>query len=392
MTSSTEILEPLVKSLNPYYSSRLLRFNGFNVMEIVGSLLKVEGFDDYNQLLEINRLFSTNPIHDPVDRTDRIKGPVRWAPVRPWHVPTIELDLETALQKRVENICTLDERINLFWSGGIDSTAIVVSFLQYADDLKRCRVIYSPWSTYEHPDFFKMLQGITDIELVDVSGDLYFSLDLDGVFVSGNAGDEMHASLDESFFTNYGYEFLSTPWQDFFSKDHDNKFIEFCEEYFSAAGRDINTVLEARWWFYSSSKLSSILNNFDLRFLTSGPTGFDPKRLIGFFDCDEYEQFIYFNLDKIISSENYASWRQFLKDYCYRYDGFEDWRINKAKFGSGQIKIYSDKKMILNDARNLMILEDGHQVATPNLPLFSSVDWDEIHHKYRYVFRQPDSL
>lgn len=392
MTLSTETPDPLVKSLNSDYLHRLLTFNGFDVIESVGRLLKVSGFDDYNQLIEINRLFSTRPEFDPVDRTGRVKGPLQWAPVRPWHVPTVELDLETALQKRVQNICALSERINLFWSGGIDSTAILVSFLQYADDLKKCRVIYSPWSTYEHPDFFKMLQDITDIELIDVSGDLYFSLDLDGVFVSGNSSDEIHGSLDESFFTNYGYDFLSTPWRDFFSQRHDDKFIEFCEKYFAAAGRDIDTVLEARWWFYSSSKLTSILNNFDLRFLTSGPAKFDPKRLLGFFDCDEYEQFIYFNLDKIIASENYASWRQFLKDYCYRYDGFEDWKIKKTKFNSGQIKIYSDKKMILNDARNLMILEDGHQVATPNLPLFSSVEWGEIRHKYSYVFRQPDSL
>lgn len=392
MSSLIETPKPFVKSLNPRYSRRLLTFNGFKIMESIGSLLKINGFNDYNQLLEINRLFSSNPRYDPVDRTGRINGPVRWSPVRPWRVPTVELNLETALQKRVENICAPGDRINLFWSGGIDSTAILVSFLQYADDLKKCRVIYSPWSTYEHPDFFKMLQGITDIELVDISGDRYFSLDLDGIFISGNSGDEMNGSLDESFFINHGYDFLFTPWRDFFSKGHNDKFIEFCEKYFAASGRDIDTILEARWWFYSSSKLTSILNFSDLTFLTSGPTRFDPNRLIGFFDCDEYEQFIYFNLDKIVESDNYTSWRQFLKNYCCRYDGFEDWRINKAKFGSGQVNIYGDKKAILNDVRNLMILEDGKLVSTPNLPLFSSIDWDEICYKYSYVFRQPDSL
>lgn len=391
--SLTKADEVLVKSINSTYFKKLLEFNNYKIIDSVGSFFKVEGFNDYNFLLDINSMFSNSPRFEPVDRTHYALGPIRYAPERKWVVPTVELSLAVALEKRVSDLCSRGQKINILWSGGVDSTAIVVAFLKNAPDLKQCRIIYSPWSTYEHPEFFKLLKTVDNVELVDMSGEEYLNFNLDGLFISGNTSDEIHASIDESFFNHYGYEFLFTPWKDFFySKLPNNRFIEFCEHHFTAAGRDILTVLDARWWFYSSSKLTSILNNCNLSFFTSGASEFNPDRLIGFFDCDVYEQFIYFNTDKIIRADSYATWRQFLKDYCYEFDGFDDWRINKSKFGSNQIQIYTYKKQILNNSRNLMLLDNGQRVATPNLPLFSATEWDVIKENYQHVFRTPNSV
>jgi len=384
----------LVKSINSRYSKKLLEYNNFEIINTFGQLHQVNGFDKYNQLININSLFSNFPKHEPVDRTETCLGPIRHTVDRVWTIPAQELSLETALQRRVDNICRLysKQKINLFWSGGIDSTCFVVAFLQYATDLSQFRVLFSPWSIYEHPDFFKLLQS-RSIETVDISGDNYFNLDLDGVYISGNPGDELHGSLDQSFFDANGYDFLHSSWKDFFYRQlPDTKFIDFCEEYFLASGKNISTILEARWWFYISSKLVGLINQRTLPLLTAEHDCFDPKRLLGFFDCDEYEGFVYFNVDKLITSRSYSSWRQFLKDFCYRYDKNDHWRINKTKFNSAQLVIYQHKKQFLNNSRNLMILENGHQVATQNLPFFSRQEWDEIKHKYQYVFRTPNSV
>lgn len=382
-----------VKTVSSNYSKKLLKFNGYELIESVGILHKVKGFDNYNQLLNINSVFSSMPAFDPVDRTNLAQGPLIFSQPRSWAAPQTEIDLKTALQRRVADICNLGEKINIFWSGGIDSTTIVTAFLQYAPDRTQCRIIYSPWSVYEHGDFFDLLKTFNDLELLDISGEFYLNFDLDGIFVSGNSGDEIHASLDESFFTQYGYNFLSTPWKDFFySKLPDHKFIEFCEQHFSAAGRDIVSVLDARWWFYTSSKLTSLLNNNDFAFLSSNFNNFDSTKLIGFFDCDHYEQFIYFNTDKIVLSENYATWKQFLKDFCCEFDGFEHWRQNKTKFHSLQVHIYSQKKQLLNNQRYLMLLSNGQKVTTDNLPFFSQCEWDRIKQNYQHVFRTPDSV
>jgi hypothetical protein len=388
--SLTEADKPLVKSINRSYSKRILEFNNFEIVETTGILHKVRGFDRYNHLLDINSMFSNSPKFDPLDRTNLALGPIVFSSERPWRIPNVELDLETALEKRVTEICNTEHKINILWSGGIDSTAIVVSFLRYAPDLKQCRILYSPWSTYEHPDFFDLLKTINQIELVDLSGEFYLTCDLDGIFVSGNSGDEIHASLDQSFFDQYGYDFLFTNWKDFFyNKLPNDQFIEFCEQHFSQAGKEIHTVLDARWWFYTSSKLTSILNSNDLAFFAAGPAAFDPSRLIGFFNCDVYEQFMYFNTSKIIGSNNYSSWKQFLKDFCYRYDGFDSWRVNKTKFSSGQMYIYFCKKQCVNNTRHLLLLDNGHRVNSPGLPLFSANDWNVLAQDYQHVFRTP---
>lgn len=385
--------KPLVKSVNCVYARQLLEFNGFEIAETVGVLHKVKGFDSYNHLLDINSVFSSAPRFDLVDRTQMAVGPVVFSPVRPWSVPRQQLDLRVALEKRVADICALGQPINIFWSGGVDSTTIVTAFLRYAPDIKQCRIVYSPWSTYEHPDFYELLKTVGGLELIDISGEFYLNFNLDGVFVSGNSGDEMHASLDKSFFELHGYDFLFSNWKDFFySQNPNDDFMDFCQRHFSAAGRKIETVLDARWWFYTTAKLTGILYTNDLNFLTSGPELFDPARLIGFYDCDHYEQFIYFNTDRIVENSNYASWKQFLKDFCYEHDGFDSWRTNKEKFHSVQVSIYSRKKQILNNSRSLMLLDNGQRASTDLLPLFSINEWNRVKQQYQHVFRTPNTV
>ena len=195
----------------------------------------LEGFDLYNNLITINSFFSTEPKFHPQDRTELAHGAVKFASVRGWKTPGTQIDLATAMQQRVKEITDYKVPVNIMWSGGIDSTSVLVAFIKYAPDLKQCRVIYSPWSCYEHPDFFQLLRTMPDIELVDISGTTYLDLQLDGIYVSGNTGDEMHASLDKSFFDAVGFDGLQRSWQDFFvSKGASDKLIEFCEKHFDA--------------------------------------------------------------------------------------------------------------------------------------------------------------
>lgn len=379
--------KPQVLCMNLFYSDRLLAANGYKLTGTNGKLHMVQGFTQYNNLIRTNAMFSNEPKFDPVDRTGLAIGAVRFAKPRSWTVPNRQIDLESAMAQRVKEICNNAMPINIMWSGGIDSTAVLVAFLRYAPDLKQCRVIYSPWSTYEHPEFFKLLQNIDILEKIDISGDVYFDLDLDAIYVSGNSGDEMHASLDRSFFDRVGFEGLKQNWKDFFyNQGADSSLIDFCEQHFAAAGKSIQSVLEARWWFYASCKLTSVLYTSDLSLLCSGPKHFDPTRVIGFFDSEYYEQFIYFNTHRIIESDNYARWKQHLKDFCYDYDGFDTWRQTKTKFGSSQTRMYGLKKQALNDRRALMILEDGSVVATKSLPFFSVREWQTIKHQYEHLF------
>jgi hypothetical protein len=380
--------------INHHYFKKLIDWKGYSAEPTVGNgLFKIQGYKSYNNLLSINEIFSKGPRPMPIDRTLNVNVPFKYTVRRPWKTPGPEISLEQALLQRVHSIITQwpQERINIFWSGGIDSTSVVNAFLINAPDLSQLRILYSPFSYYEHPEYMTFLKKFPQVELVDLSGTVYLDTQFDGVFITGDSGDEMHASLDDSFFKAHGYDSLFTPWQDFFQKQNpDPAFLNFCQHYFSSSGLPIHTVLEARWWFYANTKLNCVLFN-KLPFWLDYPN-FNFDRVLGFFDCEEYENHIAYNISSVIANENYNTWKQPLKNYCYNFDGCEQWRTTKAKVHSGQLTTYINKKTALKQLQWIAILEDGTRIHTPNLPWLSKIEFDR---KYGttldYLWNLPDA-
>jgi len=379
-------MESPIVATNTVFFNKIL--NSHNIQySFAGNLYKFENFSSHNNMIAINEIFSNFPKNTPVDRTKLAVSPINYYVRRPWIVPTQQLTLDQALQERVVNLSNTQQTINLFWSGGIDSTTMVTAFLKHAPDKKQLRVLYSPFSTYEHPGYLEFLKKFPDIELLDTSGTVYLNSKFDGIFITGDGGDELMASLDESFLKEYGYDSLFKPWKDFFNQlNPDPNFIEFCENHFAQSNRPIDTVLEARWWFYATCKNSSILHELKLPYFLDY-TNFNVEQLHGFFDCDEFEKYIYWNTDKIITSTEYRSWKQIFKDYCCEFDGFKEWSDNKQKVGSSQLTLYIQKKIILMNLRWIMILANGTKVTASNLPFFNETEYRKIYgQQFDYLF------
>lgn len=363
-------------TLNDEYLVRIVELEG-RLLSTNGGLPVISGHSGYNNIVKLNSVFSSFPKFLPVDRTFFTKSPFNIAVPRPWATPTTRLTLRQAMAKRVEQITADSNKINLMWSGGIDSTAMVSAFLQNCNNLSQLRILYSPWSTYEHLEYFELLKTFPNLELVDISGDRYLAWDFDGVTVTGDGGDELMASLDQSFIETHGWDILHAPWQDFFYKTYpDDNFIEFCNSHFLQAGRDITTVLEARWWFYTSCKSRSILNTkYTLLF---DRDKFDINSLLGFYDSNEFESYIFWNIEECISSTEYASWKQVLKDYSLEFDGLANWAVNKTKSHSTQPLLYSRKKLLLKNQNWLALLDDGNRISTPSLPLLTKAEYNKV--------------
>ena len=378
-------IKPLIVHSNHLYFDKILTWQG-RVAESIGNIHKFTNANNYNYLVDINKIFSTSPNGHPIDRTGFASCPVEFHIDRVWTVPTQQKTLDQAFRERVSKLTSSQQKINIMWSGGIDSTAMVTAFLKHAEDKNQLRILYSPWSTYEHPGYIDFIKKSHNIELVDISGDIYVNTQFDGIFITGDGGDELNASLDESFFTNHGYEAMFTSWKDFFYKQNsDDKFINFCENHFSQSGREINTVLEARWWFYTICKNNFILRCKQLPFFVDY-TNFNVDIVQGFYNCCEYEEFIYWNTDQIISGPEYKFWKQHLKSYCYEFDGFENWYNTKSKFTSSQTGRYSSKKIILKNLEVIMILSDNTLLKTPNLPFLSHKEYKEHCGNFDYLF------
>lgn len=359
---------------NETYLPKILQIhNKFGGLE--GSLPYISMQPEYNNIVKINSVFSSHPRYMPVDRTLTTVLPFKTKVPRPWKIPTTQLSLDEAMAHRTTNLLHTNQKINIMWSGGIDSTAIVTSFLKNNNHLSQLRILYSPWSMYEHPDYLDFIKKFA-VETVDISGTRYMNWDFDGVFVTGDGGDEFTASIDESFFTKYKWDILQEPWQDlFYSKFKDDSFMDFCQKHFLNSGRPIDTILEARWWFYATCKSRSIFNFKYALFFDNDK--FDIKNLIPFYDCDEFEQYVYWNIDKCIPNKQYSSWKQPLKDYIKNFDGLTGWADTKEKYTSSQLNQYLVKKIALKNQRWLALFDDGSRATTPSLPLFSANEYTE---------------
>jgi hypothetical protein len=376
---------------NPKHMQSILTWNN-TAFEKVGELFRLRDYGSHSLLVDINAIFSQHPNFEPADRTGHTKSPYRQHIARPWKIPTQNWTLDEALAHRVHNLTALDRKINVFWSGGIDSTTAVTAFLKHAPDLSQLRILYSPFSTYEHPDYLDWIKGFGKIELADVSGENYLDDQYDGIFITGDAGDELNASLDESFFETYGYDALLSGWKDFFHQHNQSPdFVERCQLFFSVAGRPIETVLEARWWFYTSCKQRSILN-------LKLPWFFNRENflftdLIGFFDCEEYENYIFWNIQNIVDIRGYQTWKQPLKNYCFEFDGLQNWYKNKIKTHSIQMSTYIAKKIALNDHQWIAILDDGTRISTPSLPVLTQKEFFNKHPDLLdWIINAPDTV
>lgn len=385
------ISKPLLASINYKYFFRVLEWQNIP-FERVGDLFKADGFDNYNHLVDVNAIFSATPRGDIVDRTQNIKLPLNFRVFRPWQAPSVQQNLDTVFESRVKSYTDQGCQLNLFWSGGADSTAMVVAFLTHSPNLDQLRLIYSPYSLYENRDFFEFVtKKFPNLTTIDISGDVYLNNDFDGIVITGHGGDEFTASLDDSFFERVGPAGLTKNWRDFFYAESNNQsLIDFCEEYFAKSNRPIDTVLEARWWFYSVNK-SQVFAPRDMSFLLNQQNvSFD--KFSAFFDCQEFEDYMWHNTDKIIEpGGEYKTYKKFLRQYIYQFYKNFDYLENTAKVNSMQFQFYRLKKIELLDLRWICMLDDATVIRTKNLPLLSRKEfYATYNNSLDYLFNTPN--
>lgn len=381
-------MKPELLATNVQYFNKVLNWKNIDYT-MVGDLFRIKGFDEYNKLIDINSAFSTYPFGEIVDRNKTTHQPLKFKVLRDWKKPTSCLTFDEIIERRVKEIVGYGKKINICWSGGIDSTTLLVGFLQHAPH-DQLRVIYTPYSVYENRAFHELLENkFSNVELLDISGDVYIQHKFDGIFVNGHGGDEHVASLDKSFYEQLGPKVTSS-WKDYFVDK--NIDVEFAEKFFAESGKTISSILEARWYFYTRCKAQVFPVNDN--FFLNNQLDNRVENTMGFFDCDEFESFMYFHPELLLENPNdYKSHKQFMKNYIYRFDGNPEYLNDKEKTNSLQFVIYTRKKLVMLDFRYVALLSDSTTVRTPNLPFFSKKEFENIYgNSLDYLFNEPNHV
>jgi hypothetical protein len=346
-----------------------------------GDQLRFPGYNDYNFLSDINSCFSNRPSGLLRDRTGTVKMPFLTESAAPWSVPTNNPDLEHCFCSRVKEIEARHRTVNLLWSGGIDSTAMVVAWLKYTSGNNQVRIFYSIDSIKENVGFFLHLQDQKRFELVEIGGNVFYQNNFDGAEVSGGSGDDVTASLDESFYNAHGWRQLQSSWKDFFWRIKPNDdFIDFCERWFAQSGRDITTVLHARWWFYLNKMPPANRNRIAVKTDLMSETFFlDPGFLAHF----------YHQTESLIPKPSWTSYKISFKKFIFDYFPDQYYFNNKSKENSGGYTIFCNKAALLQKKEEICMLGDGTAIRTNNLPFLSCQEYRQLYsNTLDYLFNQ----
>ena len=184
------------------------------------------------------------------------------------------LQFDECCEARVADLEKTKTPIYVLWSGGIDSTAVLVSFLKHGsvDLRKRTTVLMNLHSLKEYPAFFKTICREFKMETSFAELETYTEK---GLVITGELGDQLFGSdIIFDVASLYGEESLKKPYQDILPKLFINRagekqgleVYQGIEGIAAEAPFALKTCFDFLWWWNFSQKWQHV----KFRFLLNG--------------------------------------------------------------------------------------------------------------------------
>jgi len=325
---------------------------------------KLHDINLYNRL--INHNFSKESFL--VDRTQSIPHfldiDYSYAPIP--SNSNFNLNLNTIVKNRCIELLSMGKQINVAWSGGIDSTFVLLSLHHYADDPDQVRVYGTYNSIIESGDLFdrfiknKMHYSIR----VNSSIENNF-IQEDCIYVTGNMANQLFVP---GLTYNKSRDVL-LDFKDKFTAVHDrynenllrmadlsykdvltDECLEFITPSILNSPRSINTLQDLRWYILFNYKWYDVLTSW-LICLDKNRC----NRIHAFFNTDEFQLWSIHNKEPITKVGDYSDERWQLKEAISNYIGDSSYCINKKKVTSVLSTIPNNWLYLLNDYNNVFI-------------------------------------
>jgi hypothetical protein len=262
---------------------------------------------------------------------------------------------------RATELLSGKQQIGVMYSGGVDSTAVLISMMKQIpeNEWDRIKVFYDTEAITENPEFWKVIKA-SKIQKVLFNRDSYDSVikneDYD-ILTFGWCADQMFGSdvhlrvpdayhhpwlqgIKEAFKLKFGLNLPDT------SLDAIN---EVFSEYARTFGLTLNQFCEFAWLFNWGVKWGhvAIMPQMDLVGSKNADKG------IAFFNTSDFEKYSlsnFENLHKVNIYKEVSEYKKPLKQYIYDYNHIEDYFVTKGKQNSfGRIAPTNDKILVLTD-------------------------------------------
>jgi hypothetical protein len=287
----------------------------------------------------------------PLDRTGTIKFPVRARSLFP-------LPAMTACTKSYEQICneralellqraeTLDVPLYTFWSGGIDSTCVLVSLLKQSIARDRIHVLMSEASISEYPEFYR--QHIRGKLRCLPAHQFPYLVGTKNLLVSGEHNDQLFGSdIIADAIKRCGFDDVMAPYNRalmirFYSERMTDQadavqFVNSFERLKERAPVPLKTNYDLLWWINFTVKWQTVfmrlLSYVAPRNIHGLTADYVKDYYTTFYGTNDFQLWSMNNLDKRVR-DSWNTYKWPAKNLIYDFTKDADYRDSKLKFGS----------------------------------------------------------
>ncbi|MDR3570915.1 MAG: hypothetical protein P4L81_01810 [Candidatus Pacebacteria bacterium] len=312
---------------------------------------------DRNLYPDINRFSKFFSLYDNsvalVDRTGTVRTPIRSHLLSP--IPAVRpfsKTYEELCDERAREILQRADELSLpiytMWSGGIDSTLVLVSLLKHATETqkKNITVLMSDESINEYPRFYRehiygKLHTESSVRFPELIG-------TNLMLVGGEHNDQLFGSdVVGLMISRYGEAIIHEPVRrdrllEFFTEKSGNAenvdfYLDIFEKVRASAPVEISTNFQYLWWLNFALKWQPVYTRMLIRVRPRNVANITPEylrtRYVQFYSTDDFQLWSILNLDKKIQN-TWVSYKFTAKEVIYRYTKDADYRDNKTKRGS----------------------------------------------------------
>lgn len=308
-----------------------------------------------------------------VDRTETVTFPWQTKLLDQFkHVePGSVYDFETCCLKTAESYLQQNKPIIIMWSGGIDSTAMLVAFLQATSDYSNITVAFNNDSIREYSSFYKkyICGKITGMSTEELLLKITTSGVGDSIVLSAEHADQLFGSpIAGTMLNTMGADFLNRPYckenfEAFFSTRGASSKAADCwfdlyDQTIQHSPKPIQTMIDLAWWHGFNFRWQSIglkifpRINADTNYRT-------------FFSSEDFQRW---SIDQSFTMSNLVDLKSTPKNFIYKFTKDAEYRDTKIKHPS--TTLYYTKPSAS------AVLEDLTKIYQANLNMMDYYDSD----------------
>jgi len=221
-----------------------------------------------------------------------------------------------------------DTPLYIFYSGGVDSTALTVALLRAADGrFGNLHVVYTPSALEEYPSFLEHLQrlglAMHFIPAGESVDDFQEQALKTGKVMTGWCADQLFGSIIHLFYPDWYFKDWR-PWLGY------SDAVQQMEAAFAHYGLPVKTFGEFAWFMNFACKYNYVKHMDVMSY------GYSTGNMVAFYDTEAFNTWSVSNFDRLhrYMQSDTRHYKEDLKAYIFAYNGDSSYRDNKGKEGS----------------------------------------------------------